>query len=188
MPDSRYQTLIDVARTVYPLSGDWVEVGVYKGDSAVELAGLIRPPWRLWLYDTFTGHPAECFGDESEPGHKPGKYRDTNPNKVLERIRRAINPYCCACLVPAVFPHTASLPDRIALAHVDVDLYLSTRDALTALWPRITSGGALVCDDYGYGSCPGAKRAVDEFCEVNGIELTKKRSQAVLWKDRTAST
>ena len=29
--------------------------------------------------------------------------------------------------------------------------------------PRLAPGGILLCDDYGFDSCPGATRAVDEF-------------------------
>jgi O-methyltransferase len=34
---------------------------------------------------------------------------------------------------------------------------------MTYLYPKITSGGCIVFDDYGSQAWPGAKKAVDEF-------------------------
>jgi O-methyltransferase len=45
---------------------------------------------------------------------------------------------------------------------VNVDLYRSVRDCIEFLYPRMVPGGFLVFDDYGFPSCPGARRAVDE--------------------------
>jgi hypothetical protein len=46
---------------------------------------------------------------------------------------------------------------------VDVDLYEATLGSLDFFYPRLVPGGMLVCDDYGFTTCPGATRAVDEF-------------------------
>lgn len=50
-----------------------------------------------------------------------------------------------------------------ALVHVDVDLYQPTLDSLEFFFPRLLPGGILVCDDYGSGSYPGARTAMDEY-------------------------
>ena len=48
--------------------------------------------------------------------------------------------------------------------HVDVDLYSSTRAAFEFFYPRMVSGGVMVCDDYGAPAyVDAAKRAVDEM-------------------------
>ncbi|MEO7027644.1 MAG: TylF/MycF/NovP-related O-methyltransferase, partial [Caulobacteraceae bacterium] len=52
---------------------------------------------------------------------------------------------------------------RYCFAHIDLDLHDSIRDALAYLYPRMTAGGAIVFDDYGFAACPGARRAVDAF-------------------------
>ncbi len=51
---------------------------------------------------------------------------------------------------------------RFAFVHVDVDLYQPTRDAIDFFYPRLLPGGILLFDDYGFMTCPGARRAVDE--------------------------
>ncbi len=38
-----------------------------------------------------------------------------------------------------------------------------TADALAFFYERLVDRGILVCDDYGFETCPGARRAIDEF-------------------------
>ena len=52
---------------------------------------------------------------------------------------------------------------KFALIHIDLDLYEPTRNALEFGWEKLSDGGSLICDDYGFITCPGATRAVDEF-------------------------
>ena len=63
--------------------------------------------------------------------------------------------------VPETF---AGLEDKsFCFAHIDLDLYQGVLDSLTFLYPRMSAGGIIVLDDFGFASCPGARRAVDEF-------------------------
>jgi hypothetical protein len=57
------------------------------------------------------------------------------------------------------------LPDQIAFAHVDCDLYASTKTALEWISPRLLIGGWIMCDDTGADKTHGARKAVEEFCE-----------------------
>lgn len=52
---------------------------------------------------------------------------------------------------------------QVHFMHLDVDIYESTRCALEFLDHRLVKGGVVVVDDYGFVTCPGVKRAVDEF-------------------------
>ena len=55
----------------------------------------------------------------------------------------------------------------ISYLRLDGDLYVSTRDALEALYDRVSPGGAIYVDDY--GSYTGCRRAIDEFRAQRGI-------------------
>ena len=55
------------------------------------------------------------------------------------------------------------MPEEIALLRIDTDWYESTRHELKHLYPRLSSGGVLIVDDYGYWK--GARKAVDEYFE-----------------------
>jgi O-methyltransferase len=66
---------------------------------------------------------------------------------------------------PRFFPDTAG-PVRanvFSLVHCDADIYQSVKASCEFFYPRLVGGGAMVFDDYGFNTCPGAKQAVDEF-------------------------
>jgi hypothetical protein len=52
-------------------------------------------------------------------------------------------------------------PEQIAILRLDTDWYESTRHELEHLYPRVSSGGVLIIDDYGHFA--GARQAVDEY-------------------------
>jgi len=52
-------------------------------------------------------------------------------------------------------------PSQIAVLRLDTDWYESTKHELNYLYPRLSSGGVLIIDDYGHWR--GARRATDEF-------------------------
>jgi O-methyltransferase len=51
--------------------------------------------------------------------------------------------------------------DCIAILRVDADMYASTMQALTALYPRVSVGGYVIVDDY--GAVAACKQSVDDF-------------------------
>jgi hypothetical protein len=71
------------------------------------------------------------------------------------------------------------IPDRFSevadrkfrFVHVDVDLYRPTKDSLEFFYGRLVPGGVIICDDYGFDTCPGARKAVDEFVAEHGLEI-----------------
>jgi len=52
---------------------------------------------------------------------------------------------------------------NFSFVHIDVDLYQPTHDSIVFFYSRLSPGAIVVCDDYGFTTCPGATRAFDEF-------------------------
>jgi O-methyltransferase len=155
------------------------ECGVYRGGTALLLAWAIRdnrPGEWLWLFDTFGGMPD---ADPSRDSHKSGDFSDTSAGAVGALLGGICNNALQVGKIPETFAgHEDS---RIAFAHVDVDLYSSTLAALGFIVPRLVPGGILVCDDYGFASCPGATLAVDEYAAKRGVSVLDLRTgQAVI--------
>jgi hypothetical protein len=67
----------------------------------------------------------------------------------------------------------AQAPSAISLLRLDTDWYESTRHELRHLFPRLSVGGVIIIDDYGYWE--GARRAVDEYINEYGIKLLLNR-------------
>ena len=50
--------------------------------------------------------------------------------------------------------------------HLDMDIYEPTIFALKFFNDRLVKGGVILLDDYGFDTCPGIPRAVQEFTET----------------------
>ena len=67
----------------------------------------------------------------------------------------------------------ASAPEHIALLRLDTDWFESTYHELIHLYPRLSPGGILIIDDYGYWQ--GARKAVDRYIEEHQLKLLLTR-------------
>ena len=55
--------------------------------------------------------------------------------------------------------------ERFAFVRIHVDLHDPTTDSIAFFYPRMNARGIIVCDYYGFTTCPGATKAIDEFLE-----------------------
>lgn len=165
-PESRY-ALFAWARQALALPGEFWECGVFKGGTARMLAALIADhgPRALRLFDTFEGSPPiDREFDIAYPKRditSDQQKQELSEAAVRQRLAGHDFVHFHKGLVPDSF---AGLnPESIALAHIDVDLYQGVRGCCEFIYPRLAVGGIMIFDDYGYASCPGARRAVEEF-------------------------
>jgi len=157
--------------------GDAVEFGVYQGASLRHIAKLL-PRKTIHAFDSFQGMP------------KPGKH-DGEPQGHFRANMEAAQKACYGLgnIVwhPGWFAQTTASVDveQIAFAHVDCDHEQSYRDSLAWILPRLSPGGAVLFDDYGFAKCKGAKVACDEIfagCKT----FTVAGNRAVYRKPRAA--
>ena len=71
----------------------------------------------------------------------------------------------------AKFPWT-----KIALLHLDLDVYEPTKYALEFLFPYISSGGIVMLDDY--STVEGANKAVDDFVVEKNLSVLRGKFNA----------
>ncbi len=157
---ARCYILHQFAKQVVKLPGDLAEVGVYKGGTAKLLSLTVSPRVKktLHLFDTFSGMPpTEAQVDH----HHEGDLGDTSLEAVQRQLRDCDN----VRFYKGFFPHTAGPIEnsRFCMIHIDVDIYKSVKDSCEFFYPRLEKGGVMIFDDYGFSSCPGARKAVDEF-------------------------
>lgn len=140
--------------------GNFAEIGVYKGGSASLLYQIAEEQGRkLFLYDTFAGHPDNHHASDDQNVHPPNHYSDAiDPNELQRLLPNAI-------INIGVFPQTLVDMSPLAFVHSDADLYYVTKAICTLLPPRMVPGGQLYFDDYGHVGCEGVRQAV---CEVFG--------------------
>jgi O-methyltransferase len=157
----RKYTVYSLLSSLHWLSGATAECGTYNGSTAYFMAlanarsGQNR---NLYLFDSFAGL--------SPPGAEDGTYWRVGDLACTEEVVHRnlagfhnVHVYCG--WIPSQFFRVAE--HRFCFVHIDVDIYQPTRDSIEFFFPRLGPGGMLVCDDYGFDSCPGARRAMDDF-------------------------
>jgi O-methyltransferase len=158
-PERAY-TLSSLARYAKHLPGDFAESGVYHGGSAYLLCRNLQDTnKKLYLFDSFQGLPKP--DSSRDPYFKEGQY--SAPLAATQE--RLVDFHSCTDFrvgwIPDVF---LGLEDkRYAFAHIDVDLYQPTLDSCKYFYSRMTPGGVMLFDEYGFLSAHGEKLAVDEF-------------------------
>ena len=73
------------------------------------------------------------------------------------------------------------LPEKIAFAFLDGDLYDSIKTSLELVIPKMSEGGVVIVHDYNNPQLPGVSKAVDEFLRNNEkIKFSQNLSLAIL--------
>jgi O-methyltransferase len=141
--------------------GALVEIGVYLGGTAVHLhRAAVYGGRALHLFDTFAGIPVAGPNDR----HKVGEF--CADEGTLASLVEALHG---ATFHVGTYPDTDVDIGPVALLHLDCDQEETYREALERFWPRLVSGGIVVCDDYEH--LPGAKIAVDDFAREHGVAI-----------------
>jgi O-methyltransferase len=168
----RRHTLVDVWRShelwslvseLRDAPGAILEVGVWRGGSGALLAARatgLGLETTVYLCDTWTGVVKSGAVDTY---YRDGKHDDASP-KVVERLLERMQ-LCNVELLKGVFPDETGeqiAGEMFRMCHVDVDVYESASDVLDWVWPRLSPGGVVVFDDYGFPACPGVTQLVDE--------------------------
>jgi hypothetical protein len=166
IPSDRCYMLLEMARHVRDVPGDVAECGTRYGKSSLFiLTGLGQPSGKQFeIFDSFEGLSTPGQGDRDEKGEiswTPGDL--AVPEDIVRNNLHAFADriHLHKGWIPARFGDVADR--KFAFVHVDVDLYEPTRDSVAFFYPRTSSGGVIICDDYGSAYCPGAKKAFDEF-------------------------
>ncbi|MHB9035042.1 MAG: TylF/MycF/NovP-related O-methyltransferase [Armatimonadota bacterium] len=168
------------------VDGDIVECGVAQGGCAAIMALASRSRGsdrKMWFFDSYEGLPDPTEDDFQEG--KTGQHVRPLPKGAclgtIEQVQDVLFNKCGLkreniSLVKGWFENTLPVTKdqikSIAVLRLDGDWYESTRCCLINLYDTVSSGGFVIIDDY--GTCFGAKKAVDEFRAERGITSALK--------------
>lgn len=176
----------ELYKRIVGLPGDVMEFGVYKGASLIRLATFrammeAEHSRKIIGFDAFGKFPTSSntpdgdkeFIEKFEQAGGDGLSL-TQTEQILEakglRGNVSLVEGDIMKTLPGYFekhPHT-----RIALLHVDVDIYEPSVFILEQCWDRLVPGGLVVFDDY--NAVEGETKAVDEFlAKCKGLKLEK---------------
>ncbi len=170
----------ELYKTIVGLPGHIVECGVYKGASFLRFATfreiLESPHSRKMIgFDAFGSFPDD--NEDADNKSFVRRFSDAGGDGISLQSLAEVLAYkgfdsceliegdICRTVPQYVLDHPEL---KIALLHVDVDVYQPTKVILEQLFGRVVQGGLVVFDDY--GTVAGETRAIDEFLEKTGRE------------------
>ncbi|OLP18611.1 macrocin O-methyltransferase [Leptolyngbya sp. 'hensonii'] len=190
----RMYALIQAVKYIsqHQIEGEIVECGVWRGGSMMLIANTLSAMQdqtrNLYLFDTFSGMAKPSDKDVSYEGLSALEIFTENHGNdsgsawcyaSLEEVKQILSQthydqqkiHFVPGKVEETIPQQA--PEKIALLRLDTDWYESTRHELIHLFPRLSTHGVIIIDDYGFWQ--GARLAVDEYLEQNNLKILLNR-------------
>jgi hypothetical protein len=173
------------------IPGDLIETGVWRGGATIFMRAMLKAFEEtqrcVWVADSFEGlpppnpdkYPADA-GDQFHTRRELAVSHD-EVQQNFERYGLLDNQ---VKFLKGWFRE--SLPKapihKLALIRLDGDMYESTMDALVNLYPKLSSGGYLIVDDY--GAVDACRQAIDDYRNMHCIrdEIITVDWTGVYWK------
>lgn len=177
----RLKYLIQKGEEVKDIPGDIVECGVMHGGSLAAMAYLNDKS--VWGFDSFQGCPEpgeHDIGVDGAPIAQRGLCRG-DKKRVWDVFKEMRLDADRLHLIEGWFEDTLPIyKGNIAFLHIDGDWYESTKTCLIHLYDKVSPGGWICVDDYGYWL--GSNLAVHEFVADKNITLERFTKNGVWWK------
>jgi len=162
--DSQCKVLISLLMQTKDIEGDIVEVGVYRGGSALLLAEY-KYNKALYLFDTFEGMPEPEEVDRKGRPSTSGKGYLYYPDALEYITNLFVDKHSNVHIYKGIFPESSEpiKNKKFSFVHLDIDFYKGTLESLKFFYPRMSIGGVILVHDYGWCNTAGIKIAVEEF-------------------------
>ncbi|MEH6515141.1 MAG: TylF/MycF/NovP-related O-methyltransferase [Halioglobus sp.] len=173
------------------IPGDLIETGVWRGGCTIFMRALLEtyadPHRTVWVADSFSGMPkpnSEKYPADRRFDLSMWRSLSVSADEVRANFARFGLLDNRVKFLEGFFSETLpSAPiEQLAIMRLDGDLYESTIDSLNYLYPKLSSGGFVIIDDF-FCSAP-CKQAVDDYREKHNIsgEMLAVDWSAVYWR------
>lgn len=189
--DNLQVTIEDVIARGVP--GDLIEAGAWRGGACIFMRGVLKAHGvadrRVWVADSFEGLPAPNPGkypaDAEVPPQAAG-FLAVSAESVRDNFARYGLLDDQVVFLKGWFRDTLPTApiEKVSILRLDGDLYESTMDSLVSLYPKVSSGGYVIVDDY--GSTPPSAKAVTDYRTKHGIDepIVKIDWTGVYWRKK----
>ena len=158
------------------IPGDFIETGVWRGGCCILMRGVLAANGvsdrKVYVADSFAGLPPpnpELYPDDKGLDLHLFEQLAIPLEEVQDNFARYGLLDDQVVFVKGLFKDTLPTLDSgpFSLIRLDGDLYESTMDALEALYPKVSSGGFVIIDDFGV--IPACRKAVMDYRARTGI-------------------
>jgi hypothetical protein len=157
------------------IPGDFIETGVWRGGACIFMRAILAAygvtDRKVYVADSFAGLPKP--DDKKYPVDKGDRLHIHSFLAISqEQVAGNFKKYGLldeqVVFLKGWFADTLPIApmEKLAVLRLDGDLYSSTMDALNNLYPKLSSGGFCIIDDYSLHTC---KAAVTDFRTKHGI-------------------
>ncbi len=170
------------------IPGDLLEAGVWRGGATIFMRGFLKAynikERKVWVADSFEGLPPST--DALDKQYNLSKFHFMSINQ--ETVKHNFEVYDLldeqVKFLKGFFCDTLPIADisQLALLRIDADMFESTVDVLSNLYPKLAVGGFVIIDDY--GTFEPCRRAVDLYRLRHKIsnEIIQVDYSAIYWK------
>lgn len=168
MTISRYLSLYEAYKMTLGVAGHIAEIGVFKGAGSLffaKLAALFEPQSLTLVhgFDWFQG--AKITGEEKfvSEGECSEDYDRVMRLIRAQRLDNVVHVHNLDVTkdLGRFFAEHSHLQFKLVFA--DCGIYDVVKSTLEHFWPRLTSGGIMIFDQFNHEVAPGETRAIKEF-------------------------
>lgn len=175
----RIHVLCWAGKNALSVEGDFVELGTFRGFMSQCVMKYIN--WEVesersfYLYDTFSGFD-EAISDKSDFGGgfewmQDAQQKYANPDN-LKKVKERMSIYSNVNIVKGSVPDSLRIsPSKIAYLHIDLNSPKAEGAALEILFNRMSPGGFILLDDYGWFNMQKQKDVHLQFFTARGIPI-----------------
>jgi len=172
----------ELYKSILNIPGHVVECGVYKGASLIRFCTfreILESPYsrKVIGFDAFGKFPEQegvtdqqfiaRFEQEGGQGISMAELKDVFHHKSITNYELVQGDICAT--LPRYLDEHPEL--KIALLHIDVDVYKPSLVILNTMFDRVVRGGVVVFDDF--GTVAGETKAIDEYLAGKDIFIEK---------------
>ena len=156
------------------IEGDIVECGCWNGNSTIGFSKIINikniTSKTFYVFDSFEGLSDFTIEDKTKlVSLKEEEKLKNHFTADFEKVKKRLSQYKFVKIfkgwIPDVFNDANIEDNQFAFVHIDVDLFEPTYESIRYFFPKLSSGGVLICDDYGTETFPGATLAIEKFID-----------------------
>jgi O-methyltransferase len=173
------------------IPGDVIETGVWRGGATILMKAILKSrnitDKTVWVADSFEGLPkpnAKKYAADTGDKHHTMNELAISKEIVENNFRKYNLLDDNVKFLKGWFKDTLPTAPikQLSLIRLDGDMYESTMDGISNLYPKLAKGGYLLVDDF--GGLEGCRQAILDYRKANNIteEIQKVDWTGVYWR------